>query len=227
MGHQRRDRVPAGWNVTATSTTFTAGAKTLSTAATTLTAAPTERLQRRVDLLGGHQLDHLPVHAARGVHCSHRHEGLQRRHEHRDGEPDRHADWKLSIPATTLAGTYTSTWTISLVGGRRTPETTEPMQILRTLGAVAVLAAVVVTVSGRAAVADPTGGGFGEAPAHLDPNQPTSRAYFQAVLTPGQTYRDEVVVTSTSDTPLSLLVSPVDGLTGQTWARCTPTGKRR
>jgi len=90
------------------------------------------------------------------------------------------------------------------------------MRILRTLGAVAVLAAVVVTVSGPAASADPTGGGFGAAPAHPDPNQPTSRAYFQAVLTPGQTYRDEVVVTSTSDTPLSLLVSPVDGLTGQT-----------
>jgi hypothetical protein len=25
--------------------------------------------------------------------------------------------WKLSVPASTFAGTYTSTWTISLVSG--------------------------------------------------------------------------------------------------------------
>jgi hypothetical protein len=77
------------------------------------------------------------------------------------------------------------------------------------------LASVVVGLSAATAAADPNGG-FGAAPANPNPNDPATRAYFKAVLAPGQTYTDEVLVTSTSDTALSLLISPVDGLTGQT-----------
>jgi len=59
-------------------------------------------------------------------------------------------------------------------------------------------------------------GGFGAAPAHPDPADPATRAYFRPVIGPGKSYSDEVQVTSTSDSPLQLLIAPVDGLTGQT-----------
>jgi len=89
------------------------------------------------------------------------------------------------------------------------------VRIIRVLGVAALLASALVGLNAAAASADPTGG-FGAAPAHPNPNVPASRAYFQAVVAPGQSYNDEVVVTSTSDAALSLLISPVDGLTGQT-----------
>jgi hypothetical protein len=87
--------------------------------------------------------------------------------------------------------------------------------LLRILGSAALLASVLVGLAGAPATAEPTGG-FGAAPANPNPNDPATRAYFKAVLAPGQSYTDEVLVTSTSDTALSLLISPVDGLTGQT-----------
>ena len=88
------------------------------------------------------------------------------------------------------------------------------------LGRVAVLvasvvAALVATSLGVASAQTATGG-FGAAPAHSNPADPATRAYFKPVLAPGASFSDEVLVTSASDTPLQLLVSAVDGLTGQT-----------
>ena len=89
------------------------------------------------------------------------------------------------------------------------------MRIIRVVAATALLASVLVGLNGATAGAAPNGG-FGAAPAHPNPNDPATRAYFKAALAPGQSYRDEVLVTSSSTTPLSLIISPVDGLTGQT-----------
>ena len=89
------------------------------------------------------------------------------------------------------------------------------MQVAR-VAALALLASTLAAVGSGPAFAQTTSGGFGAAPAHPDPNDPATRAYFKAVLAPGQSYSDEVLVTSSSDTALSLIISPVDGLTGQT-----------
>jgi hypothetical protein len=59
-------------------------------------------------------------------------------------------------------------------------------------------------------------GGFGAAPAHPDPADPVTRAYFKPVISPGGSKSDQVLVTSASDQPIRLLVSAVDGLTGRT-----------
>jgi hypothetical protein len=59
-------------------------------------------------------------------------------------------------------------------------------------------------------------GGFGAAPAHPNPADPATRAYFKPVIAPGSSMSDQALVTSTSDQPIALLVSAVDGLTGQT-----------
>jgi hypothetical protein len=80
--------------------------------------------------------------------------------------------------------------------------------------------AAVIAGSSTAALAQtapnaPTGG-FGASPAHPDPADLATRAYFKPVLSPGGTATDELEVTSSSDSPRQLLIYPVDGLTGQT-----------
>jgi LPXTG-motif cell wall-anchored protein len=91
------------------------------------------------------------------------------------------------------------------------------LRVARSVPAVAcALAAVVGLGVAGAAGAQTSTGGFGAAPAHPDPADPASRAYFRPVLAPGESSTDEVLVTSSSDSPLQLLISPVDGLTGQT-----------
>jgi len=80
------------------------------------------------------------------------------------------------------------------------------------------LGAAIVVLVGTvgSASAQTTSGGFGAAPAHPDPADPASRAYFKPVLAPGASGSDDLLITSSSDTPLQLVISPVDGLTGQT-----------
>ena len=59
-------------------------------------------------------------------------------------------------------------------------------------------------------------GGLAVHPATFDPNDPATRAYFKPVVTPGGTFSGAVVVSNTSDAPLSAYVYPVDGATSQT-----------
>jgi hypothetical protein len=66
------------------------------------------------------------------------------------------------------------------------------------------------------ASAAPSAGGVGLAPAHVDPNNSASRAYFILDGAPGQRKSDAVVVTNTADTATDLLVNAVDGVTGVT-----------
>ena len=87
-----------GWNITATSTTFTAGSHTLSTSATTVTAAPTVACDARRDLHRCDERDHLPVHAPRGGHSTDCNEAIQQCRKLRDGQPDRHTDVEVEYP---------------------------------------------------------------------------------------------------------------------------------
>ena len=66
--------------------------------------------------------------------------------------------------------------------------------------------------------AAPASAGFGIAlrPAHADPNDPSTRAYFKPTVAPGGTFTDQVIVTNTGDSPVELAVSGVDGLTAAT-----------
>ncbi len=66
--------------------------------------------------------------------------------------------------------------------------------------------------------AAPASAGFGIAlrPAHADPNDPSTRAYFKPTVAPGETFTDQVIVTNTGDSPVELAVSGVDGLTAAT-----------
>ena len=83
-----------------------------------------------------------------------------------------------------------------------------------TVLAVALAAASVALGAGPAAAA--SAGGISVRPGHADPNDTATRAYFKPTVAPGGTFVDFVAVTNTSDAPLDLLVSGVDGLTGAT-----------
>jgi hypothetical protein len=64
-----------------------------------------------------------------------------------------------------------------------------------------------------AALAD---GGFGVRPAHFEPTNPATRAYFIRSIKPRGTFSDQVIVSNGSDGALRLRVYAVDGLTART-----------
>src|SRR5947207_2136563 len=85
-------------------------------------------------------------------------------------------------------------------------------RVLRTL-------TVGVTILGVFGVGDAFAaqqGGFSVRPAHFDPADPATRAYFKPVVRAGGSYVDQVIVANNGDSPIDLFVSPVDGLTGVT-----------
>jgi|SRR5690242_521758 len=109
-----------GWNVTATSTTFSTGGgspKLLSTSATSLTSAPSDACDAGATCtLATNSITYpyvLPAGAtaptATKLYNATANTGL--------GNQTVTPSWKLFVPASTFAGTYTSTWTISLVSG--------------------------------------------------------------------------------------------------------------
>jgi hypothetical protein len=109
-----------GWNLTATSTTFSTGGgtpKLLSTSATSLTSAPANACDASATCtLATNGITYpyvLPAGAsaptATKLFNAAANTGL--------GNQTVTPSWKLSVPASTFAGTYTSTWTISLVSG--------------------------------------------------------------------------------------------------------------
>jgi hypothetical protein len=57
---------------------------------------------------------------------------------------------------------------------------------------------------------------FSIRPGHYDAADPASRAYFKRTVAPGASFSDDVVVSNGGSAPVTLLVYPVDGLTGQT-----------
>lgn len=59
-------------------------------------------------------------------------------------------------------------------------------------------------------------GTVGLKPAHSDPADPATLAYFKPTVNPGASFADAVVAKNSSGRAVDLLVSAVDGLTGQT-----------
>jgi hypothetical protein len=57
---------------------------------------------------------------------------------------------------------------------------------------------------------------FSIRPGHYDAADPASRAYFRRTVGPAASFSDDVIVSNGGSTPVTLLVYPVDGLTGQT-----------
>ena len=109
-----------GWNITATSTTFTTGGGSphlLSTTATSLTGAPTDACDASATCtLATNSATYPYVLPAAGtaptatkMYNAAASTGL--------GNQTVTPTWRLSVPANSFAGTYTSTWTISLVSG--------------------------------------------------------------------------------------------------------------
>jgi hypothetical protein len=107
----------AGWNITATSTTFTTGSVNLSTTATTVQSGPTVACDASATCVTAtNSITYpytLPAAAsaptATKVYNAAANTGM--------GDQTVTVTWQVAIPASTKAGTYTSTWTLSLVSG--------------------------------------------------------------------------------------------------------------
>jgi hypothetical protein len=106
-----------GWNLTATSTTFTTGSKTLATTATSVGSAPTVACDASTTCtLATTNVTYPYALPAAGtaptatkMFNATANTGM--------GNQTVTPTWKLAVPASTFAGTYTSTWTLSLVSG--------------------------------------------------------------------------------------------------------------
>ncbi|MEA2315097.1 MAG: hypothetical protein QOI03_1789 [Solirubrobacteraceae bacterium] len=85
---------------------------------------------------------------------------------------------------------------------------------VRVAAAVAALAVTLAAAGLQDAAAD--SGGFGLRPAHFDPANPATRAYFIRTVAPGASFSDQVVASNSSGAALTLRVYAVDGLTGKT-----------
>jgi hypothetical protein len=85
----------------------------------------------------------------------------------------------------------------------------------KTIALLATACAVASGVFAQAAGAA-TIGGFGARPAHFNPDNPTTRAYFIRSVPRGGAFADSVIVTNSGAKAVTLRVYPVDGLTGAT-----------
>jgi len=77
-------------------------------------------------------------------------------------------------------------------------------------------AVAAVTLLGSTAAFGAQPGGFSVRPAHVDPADPATRAYFKPIVAAGFSFHDQVVIGNRGDAPVDLLVSGVDGLTAPT-----------
>jgi len=110
----------AGWNITATSTTFTSGANTLPTSSTTIASAPStptcdsnSTCLAATAAVGVTYPYSLPAATtaptATKMFSATAGTGL--------GDQTLSPTWSLAVPSKAVAGAYTSTWTLSLVSG--------------------------------------------------------------------------------------------------------------
>lgn len=107
----------AGWNITVTSTTFTAGTHTLSTSATTLTSAPAMACDTGASCATATNSVSYPYTLPAGSTAPTATKLFDAAANTGMGNQTVTPTWKLAVPASTFAGTYNSTWTISLVSG--------------------------------------------------------------------------------------------------------------
>jgi hypothetical protein len=107
----------AGWNITATSTTFTAGSRTLPTTAVTVQSVPTVACDAGASCTVATNSVSYPYSLPAGgtaptatkIFSSAANTGL--------GNQTVTLVFRLSVPANAFAGSYSSTWTYTLVSG--------------------------------------------------------------------------------------------------------------
>src|SRR5579862_5340166 len=107
----------AGWNITATSTTFTSGGNTLPTTATTVQSAPTTACDASSTYTLATNSVSYPYTLPAAASAPAATKVFNAAAATGQGTQTVTVTWQLAIPSTTVAGTYTSTWTISLVSG--------------------------------------------------------------------------------------------------------------
>ena len=107
----------AGWSITATSTTFTTGSVTLSTSATTVQSAPSSACDAGSACTLATNSISYPYTLPAGASAPTATKVFNAAVNTGQGNQTVTVTWQLAIPSTTVAGTYTSTWTISLVSG--------------------------------------------------------------------------------------------------------------
>jgi hypothetical protein len=110
----------AGWNISATSTTFTTGGgtpHTLSTGATTIQAAPTVSCDSGTTCtLASHTITY-PYTLPAGASAPAATKLFNAAASTGTGNETVTPTFTLSVPASAYSGTYTSTWTITLSSG--------------------------------------------------------------------------------------------------------------
>jgi len=104
-----------GWNLTATATTFATGTQSLATSATTVTAAPTDSCDASATCTVATNAITYPYTLPAATTAPTATKLFNSAVNTGMGNQTVTPTWKLSIPASTFAGTYISTWTISLV----------------------------------------------------------------------------------------------------------------
>jgi hypothetical protein len=110
----------AGWNTTATSTTFSTGGatpKTLSNAATTVSATPTDACDTGSSCTLATNAVTYPYTLPAGTTAPTATKLFNAAANSGMGNQTVTPTWRLAVPANTSPGTYTSTWTLSLVSG--------------------------------------------------------------------------------------------------------------
>jgi hypothetical protein len=105
----------AGWNLTSTSTTFTTGAHSLSTSATTITSSPAEACDASATCATATNSVTYPYTLPAAGTAPTATKLFNAAVNTGMGDQTITPTWKLAVPANSFAGTYSSTWTISLV----------------------------------------------------------------------------------------------------------------
>jgi hypothetical protein len=104
-----------GWNITATSTTFTSGSHTLPTSATTIASAPAIACDAASTCTLAVTNVTYPYTLPAAVTAPTATKMFNATAVTGMGDQTATASWNLFVPGNTTAGVYTSTWTFSLV----------------------------------------------------------------------------------------------------------------
>jgi len=107
----------SGWDVTATSTTFTSGANTLPTTATTIASAPTDACDTGSTCTVATNAIAYPYSLPAATAAPTATKLFNAAATTGAGNQSLTPTWTLAIPAGSHAGTYTSTWTLTLASG--------------------------------------------------------------------------------------------------------------
>jgi len=107
----------AGWDITATSTTFTTGSINLSTTATTVQSTPAVACDSGATCATATNTVTYPYTLPAAASAPTATKVFNASANTGMGNQTVTITWQLSLPSSTRSGSYTSTWTLSLVSG--------------------------------------------------------------------------------------------------------------